>query len=140
MAERSKIYSMTQFPQTIMDVFLRGFACRCPACGKGKMFRRFLKVVDHCPNCGEDLSHHRADDMPAYLVAFIVGHVVISGVAWAEHAYQLTSLQHMLIWLPLSVVLALGLLQPIKGAIVAFQWFKGLHGFAAAKKLRDSAQ
>jgi uncharacterized protein (DUF983 family) len=35
-------------------------------------------------------------------------------------------------------VLALGLLQPVKGAIVALQWSMGMHGFEAAKKARES--
>ena len=55
----------------------RGLLCRCPACGQGKIFRAFLKVADHCPACGEDLSHHRADDAPAYFVILVVGHVVV---------------------------------------------------------------
>src|SRR5579872_5412891 len=59
------------------DALLRGFFGRCPACGKGKMFRAFLKVNDSCSECGEELHHHRADDFPAYLVIVIVGHILV---------------------------------------------------------------
>ena len=45
----------------------RGFACRCPHCGEGKLFRAWLKPVETCPVCGEDLSHQRADDFPPYI-------------------------------------------------------------------------
>ena len=55
----------------------RGFFGRCPNCGKGKIFRAFLKVADRCPACDEALHHHRADDAPAYFVILIVGHVVV---------------------------------------------------------------
>ena len=55
----------------------RGFAGKCPKCGEGAMFGRYLKVTPKCASCGEELSHHRADDLPAYIVLFIVGHVVI---------------------------------------------------------------
>ena len=39
-----------------------GVLCRCPNCGKGRLYRRYLKIVDTCASCGEDLSHARADD------------------------------------------------------------------------------
>lgn len=43
----------------------RGTRGLCPSCGQGKMFRGYLKVSDHCPNCDEELHHQRADDGPA---------------------------------------------------------------------------
>ena len=55
----------------------RGFFGRCPNCGQGKLFRAFLKVADKCAVCGEDFSHHRADDAPAYFNIVIVGHIVV---------------------------------------------------------------
>src|SRR5688572_22002500 len=68
---------MTTASDPAMSVALaRGALCTCPACGEGKLFRKFLKVADTCPACGEALHHHRADDMPAYIVMSIVGHIV----------------------------------------------------------------
>src|SRR5262245_20673709 len=61
-----------------------GLHGRCPACSEGRMFRAFLKVVDSCPECGEELHHHRADDFPAYIVVAIVGHVMLSMAYWIE--------------------------------------------------------
>ena len=55
----------------------RGFRSRCPRCGEGKLFRAFLKVDDHCSVCCLDFTPHRADDLPAYLVIVIVGHIVV---------------------------------------------------------------
>ena len=55
----------------------RGFRGRCPRCGDGKLFRAFLKVDDHCSACGQDFTPHRADDLPAYLVIIIVGHLLV---------------------------------------------------------------
>ncbi|MGY4417117.1 ribosomal protein S27AE [Bradyrhizobium sp. LB7.1] len=54
----------------------RGFRGRCPRCGEGKLFRAFLKTADNCSRCGLDFTPHRADDLPAYLVIVIVGHIV----------------------------------------------------------------
>jgi uncharacterized protein (DUF983 family) len=40
------------------------------------------------------------------------------------------------LWLPPTLILTLGLLQPVKGAIVALQWHMGMHGFEEAKLAR----
>ena len=65
-----------------------GLRGRCPNCGKGRMFRAFLKVADQCDVCGEELHHQRADDFPAYLVIIIVGHLVVPLILNVEMAYQ----------------------------------------------------
>ena len=57
----------------------RGLLGRCPACGEGRLFASFLKPVDACSVCGEEMHHHRADDLPPYLVITIVGHLVLGG-------------------------------------------------------------
>jgi uncharacterized protein (DUF983 family) len=111
----------------------RGFLGRCPACGEGHLFRAFVKVADHCEACGEAFRHHRADDFPAYLVIVLVGHIVVPMSMWVEIAYTPSYWVHALLWAPLVVAMSLGLLQPIKGAIVAMQWEMGMHGFAEAK-------
>jgi len=111
-------------------VLLRGLAGKCPNCGRGRMFPRFLRVADRCPACGEELFHHRADDFPAYLVIVLVGHIVVPLVLIVEMTYAPPLWVHYALWLPLTLGLALGLLQPVKGAIVALQWFGGMHGFA----------
>jgi uncharacterized protein (DUF983 family) len=107
----------------------RGWFGRCPNCGRGKMFRAFLKVADHCPACGESLHHHRADDAPAYFVILIVGHLVVPLALIVEVVYSPPYWVHAVIWLPLTVALAVGLLQPVKGAIVGWQWANYMHGF-----------
>lgn len=113
-----------------------GFRCKCPNCGKGQLFRRYLKVADHCHECGEEFHHHRADDFPAYLVMIVVGHIVVPAILAVETAYSPAYWLQLLIWLPLALVASLGLLQPTKGAIVGLQWQMGMHGFEAAKQLR----
>jgi uncharacterized protein (DUF983 family) len=115
---------------------LRGFLGKCPSCGKGRLFRSFLKVADRCPACGEELHHHRADDFPAYLVILIVGHIIVPLVLLLEQAYVPPVWVHMAIWLPATAIMTLGLLQPVKGAIVALQWHSGMHGFREARKAR----
>jgi len=117
----------------------RGFTMRCPNCGEGKLFGRFLKVVDHCAVCGEDFTPQRADDFPAYLVIVVIGHITIPAVLVVEEAFAPPLWLQYLIWLPFIAFGALTLLQPAKGTVVALQWQLGMHGFARAKELRDIA-
>ena len=115
---------------------LRGLLGRCPACGEGHLFRAFVKVADSCEKCGEPFHHQRADDFPAYLTIVLVGHLIVPLAMYVEIAFMLDYWLHAAIWLPLILMLSLGLLQPLKGLIVAMQWHMGMHGFAEAKQAR----
>src|SRR6201989_2138423 len=107
----------------------RGFRCRCPRCGEGKLFRAFLKVADNCSVCGLDFTPHRADDLPAYLVIVIVGHIVVPTALIVETDYSPPVWLQLAIYLPLTLVASLALLQPVKGAVVGLQWALRMHGF-----------
>ena len=117
---------------------VRGLRGRCPHCGEGRIFHAFLKVSERCPACGEEFHHHRADDFPAYLVIVVVGHIVVALALAIEVAFSPPLWLHALIFLPLTAGLALLLIQPVKGLVVAFQWQHGMEGFSAAKKLREA--
>ena len=107
----------------------RGFRGRCPRCGEGKLFRAFLKVDDHCSVCGLDYTPHRADDLPAYLVIVIVGHIVVPLALMIETNYSPPVALQLAIYLPATLIASLLLLQPVKGAVVAVQWALRMHGF-----------
>jgi uncharacterized protein (DUF983 family) len=107
----------------------RGFRGRCPRCGEGKLFRAFLKVDSNCSACGLDFTPHRADDLPAYLVIVIVGHIVVPIALSIETNFSPPVWLQMAIYLPLTFVMSLALLQPVKGAVVGFQWAMRMHGF-----------
>jgi uncharacterized protein (DUF983 family) len=93
------------------------------------MFRAFLKVVDRCAVCGTELFHQRADDAPPYFVILITGHIVVPIALIVETELAPPLWLHALLWGPLTVAMALGLLQPVKGAIVGWQWATYMHGF-----------
>lgn len=107
----------------------RGFCGRCPRCGQGKLFRAFLKVGDRCSVCGLDFTPHRADDLPAYLVIAIVGHIVVPVALLIETDYAPPVALQLAIYLPLTALMSLTLLQPVKGAVVGLQWALRMHGF-----------
>ena len=115
--------------RALWPALLRGLRGRCPNCGRGRIFRAFLKVADRCSVCGEAFHHHRADDAPAYFVILIVGHTVVPLALSIELAYRPPYWIQLAFWLPATLALALLLLQPVKGAIVALQWAYRMHGF-----------
>jgi uncharacterized protein (DUF983 family) len=113
----------------------RGFSGRCPCCATGRMFRAFLKVRERCEVCGEELFHHRADDFPPYLVIVIVGHIVVSMILLVEIEFAPPLWLQMTLWPLVTMGLALALLQPVKGAVVALQWSLRMHGFEGRPEL-----
>ena len=116
----------------------RGLIGRCPACGEGRIFPRYLKVAESCDHCGLPLHHHRADDFPPYIVMFIVGHVVGDGIYASETGTaDIPIWAHLAIWPALTLILSLALLQPIKGAVVGLQYGLRMHGFAEAVRTRS---
>src|SRR5579864_4348652 len=107
----------------------RGFKGRCPRCGEGKLFRAFLKADNACSVCGQDFTPHRADDLPAYLVIVIVGHIMVPLALMIETEYAPPVTLQLAIYLPLTFAASLLLLQPVKGAVIGLQWALRMHGF-----------
>lgn len=116
-------------PATASAAMIRGARCRCPRCGEGKLFRKWLKPVDACPSCGLDISGQRADDFPAYISMFITGHLLAPVIIWMALDYALTAWVIIAVIIPLAVAMMLLLLQPSKGAVIGLQWWNGMHGF-----------
>jgi uncharacterized protein (DUF983 family) len=94
------------------------------------MFRAYLKVVDACPVCGEDLTPQRADDAPAYLTMFIVGHFIVIGLMSEDEMFPNAPwLVVAALWSLLAIGVSLVILPRIKGALVGYQWAMRMHGF-----------
>lgn len=127
---------MTDIPLTIVDqrpvglAVRRGMSCRCPACGEGGLYRAYLKVVDSCERCGEELHHQRADDAPAYFTILIVGHFIIGGVLASEFVAPNSPFWvPALFWSALALAWSLWMLPRVKGALIGLQWANRMHGF-----------
>jgi uncharacterized protein (DUF983 family) len=121
--------SVSAEKRDVWTAMKRGFRGRCPRCGEGKLFRAFLKVDNNCSACGLDFTPHRADDLPAYLVIVIVGHLLVPVILWIETDYSPPVWLQLSIYLPLTLIASLLLLQPVKGAVVGMQWALRMHGF-----------
>jgi uncharacterized protein (DUF983 family) len=109
----------------------RGWRRRCPNCGAGPMMRGYLTVRDNCTVCGEALHHHRADDGPAYLTILIVGHLLAPVLLFVFTTWRPEPLLLAAIFTVGTVALSLYLLPRLKGALVALQWAKRMHGFGS---------
>lgn len=123
----------------LVPAMARGFVNRCPHCGQGRVFGRFLKVRPECEACGLEMHEHRADDLPPYLVIFLVGHLVGYLILKVEMGYDVPLWISFSVWPLLTLALAIGLLQPVKGAVVGLQYAFGMHGFATLPQAREVA-
>lgn len=111
---------------SLVTALARGFSGRCPACGKTHLFRGYLTVVPVCSNCSAPLGLARADDAPPYFTILAVGHIIVPGMIILEKTEAPPLWLHAVIWLPLTVILALTLLRPIKGATVGLMLRLGI--------------
>jgi uncharacterized protein (DUF983 family) len=93
----------------------------CPGCGKGKLFAGFLHIADRCEACGLDLRFADAGDGPAVFVILIVGFLTVGAALLVEVNYMPPLWLHAVIWPPVLLVLALGLLRFLKGGLVSLQ-------------------
>jgi uncharacterized protein (DUF983 family) len=117
----------------MMPAIMRGLGSKCPNCGQGRLFRGFLKTVDTCEVCSEELHHHRADDLPPYLAILIVGHLLIGIMIELDMVFHISPMNYLMIMVPLGIVLPLAMLQPLKGMVVGIQWAKRMHGFGSGR-------
>ena len=116
-------------PATIWAARLRCIRSRCARCGEGWIFRKWLKPVDACPHCALDISGQRADDFPAYIAMFVTGHLLAPVLILLAGDYDLSPITVLAIIIPLAIAMMVALLQPSKGAVIALQWWHGMHGF-----------
>lgn len=119
----------------------RGFWGKCPHCGKGDMFHRYLKVSESCPSCHTELHHQRADDAPPYVTILIVGHIIgAMMLAVEEWNDTLPIWLHAIVWPILVLVMCLTLLPRFKGALIGYQWALRMHGFGGEDGDGDSSK
>ncbi|KIC26062.1 MULTISPECIES: DUF983 domain-containing protein [unclassified Leisingera] len=112
-----------------MPALAKGWRCRCPECGKGKLLHSYLKVNETCSNCGLDLTHARADDGPAYLTILIVGHIMAPMMHVVYFSWRPEPLVMFAVFSIGCLASSLYLLPRMKGIVIAYQWARRMHGF-----------
>jgi len=101
----------------------RGFFKKCPICGDGPLFLKYIKTYKKCSNCGLNFTKFKSDDGPAYCTIFLVGHLLIPIILLTEKNFRPPISIQMIFWPIITVALSLWLLPKIKGAFIAFQIF-----------------
>jgi uncharacterized protein (DUF983 family) len=119
-AEEDK--AMPDSPIAPPNPILAGLACRCPRCGKGKMFSGFLDLKPRCGACGLDYAFVDAGDGPAVFIILIAGFIVVAAALIVEVRYQPPLWVHAALWLPLILLTTLAPLRSMKGVLIALQY------------------
>ncbi|HEY9455725.1 MAG TPA: DUF983 domain-containing protein [Bradyrhizobium sp.] len=118
---------------TLTQSALRGIACRCPRCGRGKLYGGFLDLRPNCESCGLDYAFIDSGDGPAIFIIMLAGAVVVAAALIVEVKYQPPFWLHAALWLPLIAVTTLLPLRSMKSLLIALQF----HHKAAPGQLID---
>jgi uncharacterized protein (DUF983 family) len=114
--------------------FVTGLTCRCPACGKGRLFRGFLDLRPRCENCGLDFAFADSGDGPAVFIILLAGLIVVFAALFVEFTYHPPYWVHAVLWVPLILAVTLLPLRPMKGLMIALQYH---HKAAEGRTERD---
>ena len=117
----------------LSQTVLRGLGCKCPRCGKGKLFAGFLDLRPRCESCGLDYAFIDAGDGPAVFIIMIAGAIVVASALIVEVKYQPPFWVHAALWLPLILATTLLPLRSMKSLLIALQF----HHKAAEGRLID---
>jgi uncharacterized protein (DUF983 family) len=105
--------------------YLAGLRCRCPRCGKGKLFKGFLTLKPCCDVCGLDFTFADSGDGPAIFIILLAGAIVVGLALGVEIEYQPPYWLHAMLWGPLILIVTLGPLRLIKSLLIAHQYRHG---------------
>jgi uncharacterized protein (DUF983 family) len=102
--------------------YSNGLAGGCPRCGQGKLFAGFVTVAPRCSVCNLDFSFADSGDGPAVFVMLFAGFLVVGLALWTELTFDPPIWIHLAIFLPLTLIVCIGLLRPLKGLLIALQY------------------
>ena len=104
--------------RSIPAVLLSGILKKCPKCGKGNIYSKYLKINNHCQLCNEELHSYRTDDFGPWLSIIMGGHIIVPLVLSVEQNYALDLWLQAIIWIPLTILTVLFLLPILPGFIL----------------------
>lgn len=105
-----------------LSPFATGIRSRCPRCGDGALFAGYINLAPSCQACGLDYEFIDAGDGPAVFVILLIGFIVVGLALVTEVAFRPPIWAHMAMWIPLTLVLSLGILRPLKAIMIAAQY------------------
>ncbi|GGE34671.1 membrane protein [Agaricicola taiwanensis] len=105
-----------------LSPYATGLAGRCPRCGQGRLFHGFIALNKECAICSLDFDFADAGDGPAVFVIMMAGFLIVGAALWAELVLAPPLWLHLVVFLPLTLVICLGMLRPLKGLLLALQY------------------
>jgi len=95
----------------------------CPRCGKGHLFKGFLTLRPNCEVCGLDYSFADPADGPAFFVICFACIPTVLLSVWLEVAHNASIWTQILVTGPFLIATCIPPLRPLKGWLVASQYF-----------------
>ena len=112
-----------------------GRAAAARAAAKARLFRRkWLGPATPAPPVRSISRASGRTISRAYISIFVTGHLLAPVLIVLASDFALSSTAILAIILPLAVAFMLLTLQPAKGAVIALQWWHGMHGFRAERR------
>ena len=130
---------MAEIVHPLARSMLRGLRGRCPACGEGELFWRYLKVSGRCPKCDHDLARYPADDGPAYVTVLLVGHLIVAPLLLFPIIWRAPALYSVPIIFTVLAAVTLTALSRIKGGWIGLMYALGVKSSDAGLHTADAA-
>ena len=111
-----------KYMSSAVDPASAAMAGRCPKCGEGRLFNGFVSLNERCSNCGLSYKFADSGDGPAVFVILLAGFLVIALMFWVESRYEPPIWVHLAIFMPLTLIVCLGMLRPLKGLMIGLQY------------------
>ncbi len=105
-----------------VSILQAALTCRCPSCGRGRLFRNLLEVRDRCEVCGLDLRECDTGDGATVGVILVLGAIVVGLAFWVEFRFSPPLWVHAILWPVVTIPLAILMMRPAKAALVALQF------------------
>ena len=130
---------MPEIVHPLSRSLVRGLKGRCPGCGQGKIFRKYLKVTERCPTCELELSRYPADDGPAYITILLVGHLIVAPLLFFPIVWRAPAVFSVPIALCSLTALVLFAMPVVKGGWIGLMYSLGVRSSDAALHTADCA-
>ncbi|MBY5887257.1 DUF983 domain-containing protein [Rhizobium ruizarguesonis] len=95
----------------------------CPRCGRGHLFDGFLTLRKECEVCGLDYSFADPADGPAFFVICFACVPTVLLSVWLAVAHQASIWTQIFVTGPFMILTCIPPLRPLKGWLVASQYF-----------------